>query len=1193
MSLWQNRPRFSAAPTVRAFFFLSLLAGSGLLPSAAVRAQITPPAVSEVVSEVVAEKPDREQTIYIPYTKLREVFEKEGRGVFLPYSEFQKLWNAAREKPTAPQPGPPVDALITEAENEAVIEKDVVQVSATLTVELLKKGWLHVPLRLGGAALQSAQIDGEPARVLPAEGGGYQLLIHNPEAEPRSIQLQLKYARAFTKAPGQNSVAFDAPQAPVNRWRIRIAEPDVKIEVQPLIAATEVKSDGAGDGKEEQSSDEERPKDAKPDTAKNETVVLAFVGAAPQVTIAWTPRAEGATGLTAIATVQATQEVFISEAAVRTRATLHYDISRSSLKHLAVEVPKDFKVVNVFDANLRKWEVNEKDDAQRIDIELFEPAATTQNVTIELEKFFSSDDEKETKQGDAQPAEMQVTAPAVKAIDVGRQQGIIVVHVDAALRAEVTQRAGLMQLDAAELPANLRSQSWTFAYRYAALPLELELGLVKVQPRITVDQFVEAYLEPERLAVDVLAVFDIAEAGVFQLEFDIPKEMELREVRGQEVPGATPASVDAHHLEGTDDTHLVVNLSKKALGKTAIALHLEQRFDDANLLMPTGNASSIPLAVPRVSQEHVTRVAGRLLLYTPESLRVNPTDLEGLRAISLSEAGAGAQSLRSGRFPSTSASLAFAFSDRAASLTLSVERRKPYVTARQRLMVSVESGVVRYQSMIIYDILYSGVKSLRLDVPADIAADIRNETAGIRETPLDPQPDDVAEGYVAWNLSGQSELVGTQVITLSWERKIDELAIGKSITVDVPRLRPQGVDRAWGQIVITKAETLDVQPSGELVGLRPIDPQHDIMPEAVVPNAARAFEFQGDWSLRLEVTRYQLEEIKRTSIERAVVRMVVTRSRQVGVQALYHLRSAHQRLTVQLPKDIEFDTQPARINGAPVALERGDQDELFIPLAGHDPDQPLVLELRYTFEGSARRLDVPQFPEDPAVQKVYVAVFLPRERTFLGSTGPWTQQWTWRRPVSSDPERDFGWTPAPELSDDQMTAWVTEGVAMTASPPFQRDGTMYLFSALKPQPPPEGSLGIVTLDNKFLAGLVFAALAILALGLMRSPLKSKIAALAALLIAIVICGVMAPSLAQQLFSLPTFAGLAMVLIAWVAWYAYRGASELQHRRARPVFQPAETPQQPPSPSLSPTPPSDPGTSQADDQATSDGGDRDV
>ena len=37
------------------------------------------PAVSDDANSI------NEQTIYIPYDKLREVFERDGRGVFLPY----------------------------------------------------------------------------------------------------------------------------------------------------------------------------------------------------------------------------------------------------------------------------------------------------------------------------------------------------------------------------------------------------------------------------------------------------------------------------------------------------------------------------------------------------------------------------------------------------------------------------------------------------------------------------------------------------------------------------------------------------------------------------------------------------------------------------------------------------------------------------------------------------------------------------------------------------------------------------------------------------------------------------------------------------------------------------------------------------------------------------------------------------
>jgi hypothetical protein len=104
-------------------------------------------AAQEAADEAKTEQAVREQTIYIPYAKLREVFEKEGRGVFLPYEKFQELWDAARDKPAVQRESSlPVDALITEAENVATVENDVVRVRATLTVELLKQGWNQVPL---------------------------------------------------------------------------------------------------------------------------------------------------------------------------------------------------------------------------------------------------------------------------------------------------------------------------------------------------------------------------------------------------------------------------------------------------------------------------------------------------------------------------------------------------------------------------------------------------------------------------------------------------------------------------------------------------------------------------------------------------------------------------------------------------------------------------------------------------------------------------------------------------------------------------------------------------------------------------------------------------------------------------------------------------------------------------------------
>ena len=139
-----------------------------LLLGTPARAQ-KPPARG-VTTSAPAESP-REQTIYIPYAKLREVFEREGRGVFLPYEQFQELWRAARETTRKPEPQlPPAAALICEVTNEASVTRDVMSVSARVRLDVLREGWHDIPLHLGDAAITSATIRGQPARLMVPDG---------------------------------------------------------------------------------------------------------------------------------------------------------------------------------------------------------------------------------------------------------------------------------------------------------------------------------------------------------------------------------------------------------------------------------------------------------------------------------------------------------------------------------------------------------------------------------------------------------------------------------------------------------------------------------------------------------------------------------------------------------------------------------------------------------------------------------------------------------------------------------------------------------------------------------------------------------------------------------------------------------------------------------------------------------------
>jgi len=1103
------------------------------------------PAVTEAEA-----KPAREQTIYIPYTKLRQIFEKEGRGVFVPYDEFQRLWKAAQAAAKKIEEfKPPVATLIAEIDSRATVSRDVMTVEAKLQIDVLAEGWHHVYLRLKDAAIHSATIADKPARLIFEADKGYWVLVEKKGKEPERIELLLTYSKAFTKQPGTNSVEFDAPQAPVNRWQIRIAEPGVKVNVHPNISATDSGAEDMGD------------KDDKPDQpaeAKKETLVQAFVGAADKVRIDWTAKAEGAAGLAALVTVQARQEVTIDEGVVRTRTLLTYDIQRADVTQLTVEVPADHSVVNIFDPNVQKWEKKTEGPLQTLTISLFQPTRGTQNVAIELEKFA----------GDREmPQEMmhaEIRAPVVRAVqagtteamsNIGRQQGIVVVRLGTSLRGEATSRTGLLQIDAAELPAPLAKQSWSFAYRYAALPFDLVLSVEKLLPLIEVEELVEVYLEPNQITANLLAILNIQRAGVFQIELEVPEGYEVRTVQGREAAGASAVAVDAHHLDEVEytpnpaqpdvkakrKTKLLVNLGKRAIGKVALWVELAKRQDDPNLLTPTSEASTIAMPLPHVQPTSVARTSGRLLVYAPENLRINPKEIKGLRPISPAEAVAGLESTRAGRFPQLRELLAYAYTQEAASLAVEGQRRKPYIEVRELLAAHIESGVVRYEWTFHFDIKYSAVKTLRLDVPKAIAADLRNLTPALREQPLDPQPQDVAADYVAWQLAGEGDLLGGVVSKFSWEKKFSEPAVGTPLAIDLPQIKPVGVDRFWGQIAASKAETIEISVKDEPKGLRPIDPQRDLL--TAVPNAARAFEFHEDWSLNLQATRYQLEEVKRTSIDRALVRMVATRGGQIAVQAVYRLRSARQRVPVVLPgvdpADAEsqaraFDAQALRINNKVVGLESDKKSLFFIPLTDHSANEPVLVELRYTVPGGASRLQVPEFQDDPAVQQVHLAGYLPPEWKLIGIRGPWTNE-------SATTWIDRPWrTEGP--SDDALLAMLRQGIGNcdSAGDGFQVDGRRYLFSTLQPAAGPAGALRLIAAHENAVHTCVFLLVAIAGIVLTPQPAAFRLWCLAGLLISIVILAVFAPTLAAAILGWPLYVALGLVLLVWavrcLAWF---------------------------------------------------------
>jgi len=1092
----------------------------------------------------------REQAIYIPYETLRNTFEKNGRGVFLPYEEFRKLWDAAQAKPADAQPPQPVPVpfMISETVHEARVADDIVQVTATLNIDLLKEGWHEIPIRLNNVAITEATIDPEPGQAVgfapaqtPSDVGlessasgtsnqrqrhparlqgnpqtGYKLLLE--AAKPGPVNVQLKYARTIEKSPGRNSVSFEVPQSPISRWAVLIPESGVKVDFSPLIAATEEPDGNAG------------------------TKVLAFVGAAPTVRIGWTPKAEGATGLESLTSVVIEQRVTLDEGVIRTQGILDYTISRAQVERLAIEVPSDQKVLSVFDPNVRTWSVSHGDDTQTIQVELFQPATDRQRLIIGLEKLFEA--------GGGGGDTSSVEIPAIRAVGAGRQQGVLGIAVSNTLTTDTSKVSGLMQMDTSELPQGMQGTNWLYAYRLASASYSLALSVEKVQPQVSADSWVVATLNADRLALTMQTIFTIERAGVFQLVLDIPGDVEIGNVTCTPHADARPVSVNTWHTSDLQANEgepamkrLTIDLAAKAMGKVGLTVTLTKRLDDANLKSPTGNAVDFKIAMPVVAKDFVIRRDARAIFRVEDYFRITKTDTSNMQLLPV-------ENLRAewlGNLPN--GQLGFLFGQTHASLDLQVERRKPQITIRQFQLVQIEEGVAKYMSRFYYTILHSGIKSLRVDVPAEVSSRLRNRTQGIRDAVMTTQPGDVEEGTVAWEFSGGRELSGTGVFELYWEDALGQLQTGVSRPVNVPRLVPREVDRAYGHIAISKVQTIDLGDSPDNSGLRPIDPRRDIPETDRIENAAAAFEFVGQWTLNLMATRYELEEVKRTSIECGLVRAVmVNNARTLSVQALYQVKSVQQRLTIAMPRGATFDLAPT-INGNTVTLEKdssdtGDTAVYFVPLSSTDPEKSFLVELRYSQPLSGGQILLPTFPAEPAVQEMYVAVYVPSDRALKSFKGMWmplfrtSADWSFmkfqRMSVWNDPSIE-------NLMGQMMQA---TGTAASSNRPFATGGgggggQAYLFSTLQPGTDKEAVLKVATIKQSVFYGTALGVFVLFAVALTRLRWHGRLAGIAFGAVCVLALGIVNPTLVAMLGSFDSgfpaelgYAAMLMMLI-WI------------------------------------------------------------
>lgn len=452
-----------------------LLACSALLLAASASFAQQPAPTPSVVT--------KEQTIYVPFEKLEQVFENQERGVFLPYREFLELWNKLNLPERLKKAEPPVDGVLAAAHYNGRVEEDAVVIKAKLDLEALKEGWSV--LKLGAGQLNIADVKSNAS--LNVADGGYEVIFPNKGKYETEMTIYGK----VTRETGRSTLRLNLPRTAVSQFEMTIPDKGLDFTITPASAFTTIE---------------------QPDGS---TKLSVYFGASQEINITWQKRA-GETALTPLLFSETSATVKLSAGAVRTTLDIQYRILRAGVSTFEILIPADQQVLTADGQNLRDWKLEPAEKMQRLVVNLHTPARDNYSLRIAMERSVQ-----------ALPA--KIALPMVEMKNVERQSGSLIISADPELVVDLGDLQGLTQ-QAAEKGKSVIGQ-----YRYLRPPYSGIVSLSEAKPVIEVASVALVNVEPEAQYLTAKFDYNVKKSGIFSTQIALPTGFEQAEVSGDQV----------------------------------------------------------------------------------------------------------------------------------------------------------------------------------------------------------------------------------------------------------------------------------------------------------------------------------------------------------------------------------------------------------------------------------------------------------------------------------------------------------------------------------------------------------------------------------------------------------------------------------------------------------------------------------
>ncbi len=810
------------------------------------------PAQNAAAAERPTDTPPDRRELWVPMDKLGSVIAAE-KAVILSREQYETLLrDSGVDKPLPILP--PRAAALTSTNYTAKIDGKTAVITADVRVTVLGDAWAEIPLHFPGAALGDVKLDDKsalstseldgpnPAGVKATKEKGPSVLLLRGKGEH---VLSFTLTAPIQAGAGQSILAIVLPPTGAGAFTLALP-PATKVETSALPVKT-VAADGA----------------------TRATVALT---ALPN-TIALSWRATDAVG--AMKTPAVATGVFryvIDSEKIDAAFGFHFASNLGDLPGtFEFTLPPDAKILGVEAAELAGWEA--KDGKVTARMQPGERREVDLRVAVEMPAL-------------AKEAKATVTLPVPQIDGAQRMEGeFTIVAGDDVVVKEVTTDGSTHRFPAAE---DQGGRTYSAVYEFRSRPTPPRVTLERAQPKLEADLDTLVAFRTDAIHVERTITLRDDRGRRFSAVITLPDGEELITVR-QVIPvagqtynnqSAAPLSESEPEWRAEKNAITITWADQTAAPRV---FKLRSRIEPAQWTQLPAEGVQFPLRDAKI--DGAAKVTGYIALVADPAYRLEAAPGETLER-------------RDGRSTPVRGDFAW-FRRDVFELGVRIYKRPAEVLAALTGYALPLEGVLDLHATMNYQFLHGGTRSVRLRVPAGIAANFQFDGPQIAERTL---------AQDVWTITFQKELTGPYALNITAQVPVPKVAEtgkghGYSFAVKVPVIAPLDVARASGLWAV-EANT-ETEIGFDAPGLNELDtllaprlanyqPKHRII---------GVFGWLGaDYSLSLRGVRHMPAPVLNTVVDAMELDTITSPGGLHRHQAYLQLRTAgEQYLDVALP----------------------------------------------------------------------------------------------------------------------------------------------------------------------------------------------------------------------------------------------------------------------------------------------------